>query len=407
MTLPREFRLLAVGQALSWLGTGFETVALAVAVVGNGGSPGDLGVLLAIKVVAMLVCTLFGGVWADRVQPQRAMALADVVRFGTAGGMAVLFAAGDRSLLLLCVLVAAGSAAGSLFQPAMTALKPMLVPVAARQRANATLSVLKTGCSMLGPAAGGLIVAAFGAPMGFGVNAVSYLASVATVLLISTRAERSARTGMLAELRAGWHEVRSRDWLLSGVLAATLYHVANGAALVLVQVVALRDLGGASSVGFIGAAEGLGGVLGGALALRWLPGRPLVGGWVTLMLMPLWLGAYVWPGTLGTVLAGAVLGYAGLFYFDVAWETVIQDQVPHRMLARVASWDIVTSFAAMPIGSALAGPLSSAFGIRPVLAGCALVLLVAAVLPLLVSGTRTITRPAGEPVPAEVALIPA
>lgn len=403
MALTREFRLLAAGQALSWLGTGFETVALAVAVVGNGGSPGDLGVLLACKVVAMLVCTLFGGVWADRVQPQRAMALADLVRFGTAGGMAVLFAAGDRSLLLLCVLVAAGSAAGSLFQPAMTALKPMLVPAAARQKANATLSVLKTGCSMLGPAAGGLVVAAFGAPVGFGVNAVSYLASVATVLLISTRAQRSPRTGMLAELRAGWHEVRSRDWLLSGVLAATLYHVANGAALVLVQVVALRDLGGASAVGFIGAAEGLGGVLGGALALRWLPGRPLVGGWGTLMLMPLWLGAYVWPGTLGTVLAGAVLGYAGLFYFDVAWETVIQDQVPHQMLARVASWDIVTSFAAMPIGSALAGPLASAFGIRSVLAGCALVLLVAAVVPLLVRGTRTMTRPANEPEPAELA----
>ena len=56
------------------------------------------------------------------------MALADIVRFGTAGGIACMFAAGNRSLPLLCALVAAtGSAAGSLFQPAMTALKPMLV----------------------------------------------------------------------------------------------------------------------------------------------------------------------------------------------------------------------------------------------------------------------------------------
>ena len=92
------------------------------------------------------------------------------------------------------------------------------------------------------------------------------------------------------------------------------------------------------------------------------------------------------------MLAGAVLGYAGLFFFDVAWETAIQDHVPHQVLARVASWDIVTSFAAMPIGSALAGPLASAFGIRSVLAGCALVLLVAAITPLLVKGTRTLVR---------------
>jgi MFS family permease len=62
------------------------------------------------------------------------------------------------------------------------------------------------------------------------------------------------------------------------------------------------------------------------------------------------------------------------------------------VLARVASWDIVTSFAAMPIGSALAGPLASAFGIRPVLAGCAVVLFAAAVVPLLVNGSRTIVR---------------
>ena len=81
MALTREFRLLAAGQALSWLGTGFQTVALAVAVVGNGGSAGDLGPVLACHDRRPAAFTLFGGVWADRVQPQRAMALADIVRF--------------------------------------------------------------------------------------------------------------------------------------------------------------------------------------------------------------------------------------------------------------------------------------------------------------------------------------
>jgi MFS family permease len=115
---------------------------------------------------------------------------------------------------------------------------------------------------------------------------------------------------------------------------------------------------------------------------------------------------------LAAVLAGAVLGYAGLFYFDVAWETAIQDHVPHRVLARVASWDIVTSFAAMPIGSALAGPLASAFGIRTVLAGCAVILLAAAIVPLLVKGSRTIVRrtedaQVADVAPPEAALTPA
>lgn len=393
--MNREFRLLAAGQALSWLGTGFETVALAVAVVTHGGSPGDLGAVMASNVIAMLACTLFGGVWADRLQPQRVMIASDVIRFVTVGAIAVMFGTGHRSLPLLCALVALGSAAGSFFQPAMTALKPMLVPIERRQPANATISILKTGCSMIGPALGGVVVAAFGAPTGFAVNSLSFLASVGTVLFIRTRVQRTARAGMLHELRAGWREIRTRDWLLSGVLAATLYHIANGAALVLVQVVAVRDLGGASSVGFIAAAEGLGGVVGAALALRYLPRRLMAGGWFALMLMPIWLLSYVWPGTLVAVLAGAALGYAGLFYFDVAWETCIQDHVPHRFLARVASWDTLTSFAAMPVGSALAGPLAAAFGVKHVLAGCAVVLLAAAFVPLFVRGTRVLTR-AGE-----------
>ena len=110
------------------------------------------------------------------------------------------------------------------------------------------------------------------------------------------------------------------------------------------------------------------------------------------MTMPLWLLAYVWPRHAHAVLAGAILGYAGLFFFDVAWETAIQDQVPHRVLARVASWDTLTSFIAMPLGNALAGPLAQAFGIDWTLFTCAMVLFGASLAPLFVSGTRTLTR---------------
>jgi len=182
---------------------------------------------------------------------------------------------------------------------------------------------------------------------------------------------------MWHELGAGWREIRQRDWLLTSVLSATVYHVANGVILVLAQVVAIEQLGGARSAGFIAAAEGLGGVLGATVALRWRPLRLLRAGGLTLLLMPLWALAYVWPGMLAAVLAGAVIGYAGLTFFVVAWDTALQDHIPHHLLARVSSWDLLTSFLAMPIGNALAGPLSEAFGIDRVLVVCAGVLFVA------------------------------
>lgn len=390
---PGDFRLLATGQALSWLGNGFQTIALAVAVVMTGGGPGDLGTVMACSILAMLACSLFGGVWADRLQPQRVMILSDAVRSVAVSGMAVMFGTGHRSLPLLCALAAVSAGAGSFFVPAMTALKTMVSTVERRQQANATLGLLRTTSTVIGPAAGGLVVAAFGAPTGFAVNAASFLASMVCVLLIKARVERSAHVGMLHEMGEGWAEIRKRDWLLSGVLAATAYHVANGVVLVLIQVVAIRELGGASAAGLIGAAEGLGGVLGATIALRFKPTRYLQAGWLTLLLMPLWVLAYVWPAVLTAVVAGAVIGWAGLSFFSVAWETAIQDHVPHRVLARVASWDALTSFVGMPLGNALAGPLSGAFGINKVLVGCAVVLFGSTLAPLFVAGTRQLTRP--------------
>jgi MFS family permease len=403
--MNRDFRMLASGQGLSWLGNGFQTVALAFAVVHGGGGAGELGLVSASSIVALLLGSLFGGVWADRLQPQRVMVLSDLVRCGSAASMAAAFAIGRPSALLLCLLAAISSGAGSFFNPAMMALKPMIVPSARLQSANATLSMLQTVCSVLGPALGGVAVAVFGAPIGFAVNALSYLASVITAMLIQARVERSPHRDMLREIAEGWAEVRSRDWLLSGVLAATVYHIANGIVLVLSMVVAVRQLGGASAVGVISAAEGIGGFAGAAIAMRLRPRRLLRAGWLALLLMSLWVMGYVWPGVLPAVMAGAVIGYAGLSFFSVAWETAIQDHVPHHVLARVASWDMLTSFLAMPLGSAMAGPLSSAFGTDPVLVGCAIVLFGSSLLPLLARGSRELTRPVVEvPILEEVSI---
>jgi MFS family permease len=367
--------------------TGFQTIALAVAVVLSGGGPGDLGLVMACAVLAMLACTLFGGVWADRAQPQRVTVLSDVVRFAAVSGIAVMFGTGHHWLPLLCALAAITAGAGSFFSPAMTALKPMVVAADRQQAANATLGLLQTTCSVIGPASGGVVVAAFDATTGFVVNAVSFLASVSTVVLIRARVERGAHQGMQREMSQGWAEIRQRDWLLS----ATVYHVANGVVLVLIPVVVVRDLGGASALGVIAAAEGLGGVVGAAIAVRYKPARLLRAGWLTLLLMPVWVLSYVWPAVLTAVVIGAVVGYAGLSFFTVAWETAIQNQVTHRVLARVASWDTLTSFVAMPLGNALAGPLAAAFGINRVFVGCALVLFGASAAPLFVAGSRRLT----------------
>lgn len=403
--MTRDFRLLAIGQTLSWLGNGFQTVALAVAIFTHGGDAGDLGLVMASSILTMLAGTLFGGVWADRLQPRHVMVVSDLVRLVATAGIAIMFAGGGFHLGQLCALTVVSAGAGAFFTPAMSSLKPLLVPATELQRANATLSILQTACGIAGPALGGLTVAAFGAPAGFAVNAASFLLSGIAAALLRARAERGPRSPMLSELAAGWHEIRSRDWLIGGLFGATVYHVANGMILVLVQFIAVNRLGGAHAIGWISAAEGVGGLIGSALALRFQPRRLLRAGWFTLLLMPFWALSYVWPGMLTAILAGAIIGYGGLMFFGVAWETAIQDHVPQAMLGRVASWDYLTSFLAMPLGNALAGPLSAHFGIDRVMIACAIILFLSAASQLLIPGSRNLTRAAAQPLPP--ALIPA
>ncbi|MEV6348823.1 MFS transporter [Actinoplanes sp. NPDC051851] len=397
--MTRDFRLLAAGQTLSWLGNGFQTVALAVAVVTAGGGAGDLGLVMAASVLTLLAGTLFGGVWADRLQPRRVMVVSDLVRMVATAAIAAMFARGGYHLPLLCALTMVSAGAGAFFTPAMSALRPLLVPAAALQSANATLRMLQTACGVAGPALGGLTVAAFGAPAGFSVNAASFLLSLVAAAFITVRAERGPRASLLHELAAGWQEIRRHDWLIGGLFGATVYHIANGMILVLVQVIAVSRLGGPHAIGWISAFEGLGGLIGSSIALRYRPRRLLRAGWTTLMLMPLWALSYVWPGRLTAILLGAVVGYAGLMFFAVAWETAIQDRIPQSMMGRVSSWDYLTSFLAMPLGNALAGPLAARFGANPVLTAAALILFASAAAQFLIPGVRHLTRTTTPPAP--------
>src|ERR1041384_5705399 len=122
-----DFRLLAAGQTLSWIGNGFQTVALAVAIIQAGGGPGDLGLVMASTIVARLVCTLFGGVWADRLQPQRVMVASDLVRLLAATALAFMFASDGYHPVVRCALAAISTVAASFFTPAFGALPPLLV----------------------------------------------------------------------------------------------------------------------------------------------------------------------------------------------------------------------------------------------------------------------------------------
>src|SRR6478735_4233873 len=221
LSAVRDFRLLVTGQALSWVGDAFHPIALSVAIVLAGGGAAELGVIAASAMGARLLCTLLGGVWADRFAPHRIMVVADVVRAATAGATALAFLEGDPPLALLAGLAAVTSGAGAFFFPAFVSLRPLVVPAERRQDANAAISFLQSAAQIAGP--------------------------------------------VRAEIVEGLAEIRRHDWLWTGLVSAGMFHVATGVLVVLVEVTAVRDLGGARALGLVVAAQGVGGILGGLL----------------------------------------------------------------------------------------------------------------------------------------------
>lgn len=389
----RDVRLLLVGQGLSWVGDAFNPIALSVAVVLSGGGAAELGVILAGGVVARLLCSLVGGVWADRVTPHRIMVAADLTRAASVGGTALAFALGEPPVALLAALAAVTAGAGAFFFPAFVSLRPLIVPTSGLQTANAAISFLQSSAQLAGPVLAGVVVAAFGPVPGFAVNALTFAWSAVCVARLRARAGRvPARTSMLSEVREGLSEIRSRDWLWTSLVSAAMFHVASGVFIVLVEVTAVRDLGGAHALGLITAALGVGGLVGGLVGMRLQPRRMLLWAFVALGLYPLFPLGFAWPGGLVAILALALVAQAGLLYFDVGWQTAIQQGVPHDRLARVASWDVLISFVALPVGNVLAGPLSERFPTAGLMTGVAGWMLLAGCWPLLVRSVRGFVR---------------
>ena len=133
--------------------------------------------------------------------------------------------------------------------------------------------------------------------------------------------------------------------------------------IVLGSVVARDDLGGARPWGFILGAAAVGSVCGGLVSYRVKPQRPVAAAFGIWALMALPAFFLVRPFPLPAVMAAAVVFGVSVIIGNVLWETAIQSEVRPERLARVASFDVLLSLGLLPVGYAIAGPVSVALGV--------------------------------------------
>jgi MFS family permease len=361
----RPFRLLWIGRTGSSLGDSLVVVAIPFAVLRIGGSATGLGAVLAAYTLGRAAFVMAGGVWADRLPRRAVMIGADLVRFGTQATTAALLFAHSLQVWELAVLQATAGAAGGFFMPASTALVPRTISAGRLQQANALLSLSQSVTSIFGPAVSGAIVATAGPAWVFVIDAGTFLFSVAFLFALRVEDQfAAARKRFWHDLADGWHEVRRIRWLTAGFLGFALGNVGIGMYFVLGPLVAREHLGGAAAWGAILTAGAIGGVVGGLLAYRFRPQRPVAtafGVWSlgiapTLALIP--------PLPVAAIMAANGLFTASVIVGNTLWETSLQREVQPERLARVGSIDWMLSLCLMPAGQALAGPISTSIGVR-------------------------------------------
>jgi MFS family permease len=283
----RDYRLLFAGQVVSNLGTQAALVALPFQIYVLSHSATLVGLLGAFELGPMIVVSLVGGALADRLDRRRVLAVAQLGVIGAAGALAAAAFAGRPPVLL--VLVLGGLLAGSSALDSVTraAIVPNVLP-AERLRTGLALNFgIYQVTGIVGPAVGGLLIAATNVGTTYVVDGASCLAMLAAAVAIAPQRPAPAEhPPVLSSIVEGLRFVRSNRALsgsfaidlvamtfgmpraLFAVLSLTVYHAGASGTGVLYAAVAAGATLAVLTSGWIGHARRLGRIVIGAV-LAW------------------------------------------------------------------------------------------------------------------------------------------
>ena len=175
----RDFRLLWSAGLFSYFGSMITFVALPFQVKELTNSYWAVGLIGAVEIIPLIIFGLYGGVLADYVDRKKMIWLTE---FGTLVATAVLLLNSLRekpSVILIFIIAAIFAALSGLKRPSQDAILPRLVNHGDLPSASALMSLRWQFGGIVGPSAGGIIIASYGAGMGYFVDCCTFIISLA------------------------------------------------------------------------------------------------------------------------------------------------------------------------------------------------------------------------------------
>jgi MFS family permease len=379
----REYRayLAAVGAVFG--ATQVQSAVLGWQVYALTGDPLSLGLVGLAEAVPFLGLTLVGGWAADRADRRR-LSLASLVLVGASGAWLLVLSLGTPPSVLPLYLAQALAGAGRAFlRPASTALGTELVPRESYHNAAAWRSSVFHLAMVLGPAAGGGLIALGGPRLAYAVVVLLAVAGLAAIASIAPRPRSPAPGGrLLAEMGDGVRFVFGQELLL-GAMSLDMFAVLFGGATALLPVFA-RDVLGVNEVGFglLRAAPAAGSVLMSLWLARFghfrRAGRALL--WAVALFGLSWIAFALsrsYPLSLALLAVGGALDNVSV----VLRSTLVQTYTPQEKMGRVSAVNGFFIGSSNELGAFESGVAARLLGVVPsvVLGGVLTVATVAAV----------------------------
>jgi MFS family permease len=362
-----NFRLFFFGQGVSLIGTWMQQVAMTWLIYDLRHSAFLLGVIGFASQIPTFFVTPLAGVFTDRWNRLRTLMVTQSLALAQAALLTVL-ALGHWvqvwNLLVLSVLLGLINAFDIPTRQAF--LTEMVGNPEDRANAIALNSSLFNGARLIGPALAGLIIAAMGEWFCFLLNAISYLAVLAALALIRVpprdhrREHPSVLTGLKEGLRYAFHFPPIRALLaLVGLVSFMCMPIS-----VLLPVFITESFGGgASSLGQLTAAQGLGSLVG---ALYLASRRTVLGLGkriaVAASAVGLGMIGFSWASDFWTAAAALLVTGCGVMVQMAACNTILQTIVDEDKRGRVMSLHAMAFMGMAPLGSLTAGSLAGVIG---------------------------------------------
>ena len=363
----RNYRLFFVGQVISVSGTWMQNIALAWYVVELTRSPIAVGILAFCRFAPFTLFGLLSGVVADRIDNRRLLLGTQTASMLVSVALAALAFSGVQNVALAYTLAALGGTALVFDAPGRHALTFQMVGRDELPNAVALNASLFNASRVVGPAIAGVLIATVGVAICFALNAVSFLAVLAGLLLMRAdelvpREPRGISHSVLADVREGLAYARGSRSVRLVLVLTTVISAVGFNFHVLVPVLASETLGaGARGFGFLSACFGLGALLGALLSATlgrasWKVLLLGVGGFsVTLLVL----------APLQTLAPAAVLlALTGVCF--TLWssnsQALLQLGSPDHLRGRVLSLYLFAFAGLAPIGGLLAGWLAEEGG---------------------------------------------